>query len=59
MELVRAAEEKSRAICEDCGEPGVLRTDRFWLRTLCDECNGKQPRVSFNGIKYYERKVRL
>ena len=47
MELVYAAEEKSRVICEDCGEPGVLRTDRFWLRTLCDECNGKQsPKVS-------------
>ena len=47
MELVYAAEEKSRVICEDCGEPGVLRTDRFWLRSLCDECNGKQPpRVS-------------
>ena len=42
IELVRAAEEKSRAICEDCGEPGVLRTDRFWLRTLCDECNGSR-----------------
>ena len=47
MVLVLAAEGKSRVICEDCGEPGVLRTERFWLRTLCDECNGKQPpRVS-------------
>ena len=36
--IVQAAEEKSRTICEDCGQPGILRTDRFWLRTLCDAC---------------------
>ena len=47
MDLVHNAERKSRVICEDCGEPGVLRTERFWLRTLCDECNLRQPpRVS-------------
>lgn len=42
MAIVHAAEERSRVICEDCGEPGVLRTDRFWLRTLCDDCNGER-----------------
>lgn len=36
--IVQAAEEKSRTICEDCGAIGTLRTDRFWLRTLCDAC---------------------
>lgn len=39
MEIVHAAEERSRVICEDCGDTGVLRTDRFWLRTLCDACH--------------------
>lgn len=44
MELVYAAEEKSRVICEECGEPGRLRDERFWLRTLCDECDGRRVR---------------
>ena len=29
--------EIRRAICEVCGNPGRLRTDRYWQRTLCDE----------------------
>ena len=41
--IVHAAEEKSRTVCEECGQPGVLRTDRFWLRTLCDACNTAYP----------------
>lgn len=35
--FVREAEEKSFRICELCGAAGHLRTDRNWLRTLCDE----------------------
>ena len=46
MVLVLAAEGKSRVICEDCGEPGVLRTDRSWLRTLCDACNTRNSPLS-------------
>jgi len=30
------AEQLSYTICEECGEPGELRTDGWW-RTLCDE----------------------
>lgn len=30
------AEDASFFTCEICGEPGVLRTDRTWIRTLCD-----------------------
>ena len=41
--VVLAAEERARTVCEDCGEPGVLRTDRFWLRILCDACNEAHP----------------
>lgn len=37
--LVRAAEALSFETCENCGEPGTLRTHRSWLLTLCDTCN--------------------
>lgn len=29
-------EAASFTICEDCGNSGFLRTDRRWIRTLCD-----------------------
>ena len=32
------AEKESASICEVCGEPGKIRTDMIWIRTLCDEC---------------------
>lgn len=41
MDIVHAVEARSASICEDCGEPGILRTDRSWLRTLCEACNGR------------------
>ena len=31
-----AAEPKSAKICEVCGDPGRLHTDRPWIRTLCN-----------------------
>lgn len=34
-ELISQAEKDSFHICEDCGEPGKLRTDGWW-KTLCD-----------------------
>lgn len=37
--LVEQAENKSFMTCENCGEPGRLRTERSWIKTLCDECN--------------------
>ena len=37
-ELIRAAKEKARRTCERCGQPGVLREDRSWWRTLCEGC---------------------
>ena len=33
------AEADSYKICETCGEAGILRTDRNWVRTLCDKHN--------------------
>lgn len=29
---------RSKTVCEQCGEPGEVRTSRFWLKTLCDAC---------------------
>jgi len=39
QDLEREAEELSLTICEECGEPGAIRTDRPWMKTLCDECS--------------------
>jgi len=30
---------ESKKVCEICGADGVLRTDRKWIQTLCDEHN--------------------
>ena len=36
--LEDAACVASSEICEQCGAPGTLRTDRIWYQTLCDRC---------------------
>ena len=30
------AEHQSYKTCEECGEKGFLRTDRSWIKTLCN-----------------------
>jgi hypothetical protein len=30
-------EKKASETCEICGQPGYLRTDRSWIKTLCDK----------------------
>lgn len=43
MSAVDRAEAKSYEICEECGQPGVLRQGG-WIRTLCDEhAEGREP----------------
>ena len=37
--MIDMAERQSFHICERCGKEGKLRTDRSWLKTLCEECN--------------------
>lgn len=37
-EIEMAAERASSTVCEFCGRPGVLRTDRSWRQTLCERC---------------------
>lgn len=38
--IVRKYEEKSKTVCEICGQEGTIRMDMPWKRTLCDECYG-------------------
>lgn len=36
--IVGKYEEKSEEVCEECGEPGTVRKDMPWKRTLCEGC---------------------
>lgn len=38
--LVRAAEVRAAATCEQCGQPGQLSVSGSWYKTLCAECRG-------------------
>jgi hypothetical protein len=40
-DLVDYYEYKSGTTCEQCGKAGIIRTDRSWIVTLCDDCNNK------------------
>jgi len=47
FKAIRAAEEKSATVCEECGKPGGVREHDKWYYTRCDECwekllDGKQ-----------------
>ena len=37
-QIVRRYEEKSKTVCEECGQTGNTRMDMPWKRTLCDDC---------------------
>lgn len=39
--MVAKAEQLSEKTCENCGKPGTLRTNRYWIKTNCDECDKK------------------
>jgi hypothetical protein len=41
-DIIEEAEQKSETICEACGAPGELRDQRYWVFTLCDECDKKE-----------------
>ena len=42
-DIIHEAEQRSATICENCGKPGKIRRDGWWL-TLCDECATKEGR---------------
>lgn len=35
--VIRFAERMSAHVCEECGAPGILRHENYWLKTLCDK----------------------
>ena len=35
--MVDFAEIMSEVTCEECGRPGIIRTDLSWMKTLCNE----------------------
>lgn len=37
--IEEAAECESEIVCEVCGAPGTLRSERAWMETLCDRCD--------------------
>lgn len=39
--IVEKYEEKSKKICEECGETGITRKDMPWKKTLCETCYQK------------------
>ena len=51
MEIETAARLASSTVCEWCGQPGKLRTDSYWLQTLCDRCaHSREDRKLMNSI---------
>jgi hypothetical protein len=37
--IVSDSESQSLTVCEICGQRGELRTDEYYVRTLCDKCS--------------------
>lgn len=40
--VIEKAEADSSVTCEECGNPGELRTSRSWFTTLCDTCESQR-----------------
>ncbi len=40
-QIVRKYENKSKFVCEYCGNEGTVRMELPWKRTLCDQCYGE------------------
>jgi len=37
-------EHLSYTTCEECSAPGRVRTNNYWIRTLCEECHFERQR---------------
>ena len=40
--MIWFAEYLSYTICEKCGKPGKLRSDRLWYKTFCKDCENER-----------------
>ena len=38
--IIRNAEKMSGETCEQCGEPGTVKKQGYWLTCLCQDCFG-------------------
>lgn len=38
LDMLDELEHLSWSICEYCGKAGKSRTDRGWIKTMCDDC---------------------
>lgn len=50
--LISAAEGKSASICERCGAEGKLRTDEWWVKTLCDNHHAERTAAKAAGERW-------
>lgn len=48
-DIITESQRESYAVCETCGEPGSLRKDIGWWKTLCDEHHGQKLNKIKNG----------
>lgn len=52
QKILNKYEEKSKHICELCGEKGKMRTMQGdWLKVLCEKCLKKVEAQRTNGLK--------
>lgn len=42
LSAIEYAYTRSMETCEECGQPGILRDVKGWLKTLCDKCFAKR-----------------
>lgn len=40
-EIIEEYEERSSRVCEECGAPGSIDYNKFWLEALCPKHRGK------------------
>lgn len=41
--IISETESRSWRTCEECGEPGIRRVDRSWVKVFCDDCDTLYP----------------
>lgn len=46
--LIDEAEEISKTVCEECGQPGVNKTSCGWYITMCDKCRKERDKRLYN-----------
>lgn len=54
QKIVDDAEAECSTLCEACGQPGTLRTEEYWIRTECDECNDERRKRMTASKEEYE-----